>query len=331
MRGGQLGGSPGCLLLISHCPLLVIHCPLFFTFVCCFQSIVCQPLSTVHCLPFIICCLSSVIHCLPSIICSSLVCCPWSVILPPSSIVCCSSSTVHLSAKWHGSGWWWWWCSRGGCDDGGHQERKALFVDNMWCGKHPQTSLDLPVRVYPYPCSRVGIYVGSEIPYPYPYPPNPYPHTPGVSETLAQHYSQNLGRTKASAYYYWPLVLSQVRVWQPLLMGCQPPKCYWVCQTWISEWRIRHTWIEEDVVPNSRYLLDNNCKSSEASHKALVHIQNPENDQCSPWWRGGNLHASKMWRVSKFSMAPLPKYTFLFEVFHFVLNFGDVWRPHFQP
>jgi len=42
--------------------------------------------------------------------------------------------------------------------------------------------------VYSYPCSRVGVYVGSDIPNPDPYPPNPYPRTPGVSETLAQHY-----------------------------------------------------------------------------------------------------------------------------------------------
>ena len=43
------------------------------------------------------------------------------------------------------------------------------------------------LRVYPYPCSRVSVYVGSDIPYPDPYPPNPYLHTPVVSETLAQH------------------------------------------------------------------------------------------------------------------------------------------------
>jgi hypothetical protein len=50
--------------------------------------------------------------------------------------------------------------------------------------KYPQVK----PQVYPDPCSRVRVCVGSDIPYPDPDPPNPYPRTPGVSETPAQHY-----------------------------------------------------------------------------------------------------------------------------------------------
>jgi hypothetical protein len=45
------------------------------------------------------------------------------------------------------------------------------------------TYLWVTPRVYPYPRSRVRVYVGSGIPY-------SYPCTPGVSQTLAQHYIQ---------------------------------------------------------------------------------------------------------------------------------------------
>jgi len=45
------------------------------------------------------------------------------------------------------------------------------------------------MRVYPYPHSRVGVYVGSDIPYPDPYPSNPYPCTRTGFQTLADHYS----------------------------------------------------------------------------------------------------------------------------------------------
>jgi hypothetical protein len=52
------------------------------------------------------------------------------------------------------------------------------------------TYLQITPRVYPYPRSRVRVYVGSDIPYPDPDPPYPYLCTPGVSKTLAQHYSR---------------------------------------------------------------------------------------------------------------------------------------------
>ena len=45
-----------------------------------------------------------------------------------------------------------------------------------------------------------------------------------------------------------PLALSQARVRWPLLMGCQPPRCHWVCWTWIWQWRLGCTWIGEDML-----------------------------------------------------------------------------------
>ena len=133
------------LLSITHHPLsVVLHCcPSFAIHHLLFA--IHHPSSTLHHLPSIVHCPLFVIHCPQSVVCSPLVHCPWSVVLHPSSIVCHSSSVVHPLVKWHGGGWQWWWCSRGGCDDGGCQEQKALFVDNMWCGKHPQTLLDLPI------------------------------------------------------------------------------------------------------------------------------------------------------------------------------------------
>ena len=57
--------------------------------------------------------------------------------------------------------------------------RRTRFVvcDVANAHKHHRTYPPVTVRVYPYPRSRVGIYVGSDIPYPDPYPPNPYPCT----------------------------------------------------------------------------------------------------------------------------------------------------------
>jgi hypothetical protein len=72
--------------------------------------------------------------------------------------------------------WWWWW------------KMVVVLVITNSNTKTNKLYLLVKPRVYPDPCSRVGVYVGSDIPYPDPDPPNPYPRTPGVSETLAQHY-----------------------------------------------------------------------------------------------------------------------------------------------
>ena len=64
----------------------------------------------------------------------------------------------------------------------------CLLITRLWWGKHHGTYPPVTVRVYPYPHSRVGIYVGSDIPYPDPYPPNPYLCTFRGFQTLADHY-----------------------------------------------------------------------------------------------------------------------------------------------
>ena len=61
------------------------------------------------------------------------------------------------------------------------------LLSKCFVRKLAQTYPPVTIRVYPYPCSRVRVYVGSAVPYPDPYPPNPYPRTRGVSKTLAQH------------------------------------------------------------------------------------------------------------------------------------------------
>ena len=65
----------------------------------------------------------------------------------------------------------------------------SLFVVKCFVRKLAQTYPPVTIRVYPYLCSRVRVYVGSAVPYPDPYPPNPYPCTRKISQTLAQHYS----------------------------------------------------------------------------------------------------------------------------------------------
>ena len=79
----------------------------------------------------------------------------------------------------------WWWLRR-------KTVVVLLWTRSLITNSNTSTNkLYLPVKpqVYPDPCSRVGVNVGSDIPYPDPNPPNPYPCTPGVSETLAQHYT----------------------------------------------------------------------------------------------------------------------------------------------
>jgi len=76
----------------------------------------------------------------------------------------------HRGQRWH-----WWKCCW------------SLFVVKRFVRNLAQTYPPVTLRVYPYPCSWVRVYVGSAVLYPDPYPPNPYPPTPGVSKTPAQH------------------------------------------------------------------------------------------------------------------------------------------------
>ena len=76
----------------------------------------------------------------------------------------------------------------------------SLFVVKRFVRKLAQTYPPVTIRVYPYPCWWVRVYVGSAIPYPDPYPPNPYPRTCRVSKTLAQHYLWNIYINNSS----WP-------------------------------------------------------------------------------------------------------------------------------
>ena len=104
-RGGQSGGSPGCLPLVIHCssPLSVICHPLSIichpSFIFCHSSsIVCHPLFVrllsvahdllffIHCPLIFICCLLFFIHCLCL---SSIICCLSSFKLHSSSFISC--------------------------------------------------------------------------------------------------------------------------------------------------------------------------------------------------------------------------------------------------
>jgi len=67
---------------------------------------------------------------------------------------------------------------------------------------------------------------------------------------------------------------------------------------------------ESQWLPNPRYLLENNCKSSEASRKASAHIQNLENDQCSPWYMRGNyMSVSSQWLLYQNTPSYLRSFT----------------------
>jgi len=75
--------------------------------------------------------------------------------------------------------------------------------------------------------------VGSDIPYPEPDPPNPYLHTPGLSETLAQHYSLVVFSRYCplQAYQDRPPVKQCKNCWglDHTIHKCkEPPRC-WLC------------------------------------------------------------------------------------------------------
>ena len=221
MRGG---GQLGAHLVVFHLSSIVHHlssvvcCSSLLSVICHPLSIVCHPSFIIHCSPSIVHSpfawsvvlhplsvnfhllsdilhpLSIVLHCCPLFIIHH----PLSVILPLSSFVSCLSFIIlcpllvatSLLAKWHGGGWWWWWCSRGGYDDSGHWEQKALFVDNMWCGKHPQSSLDLPMsnsEGIPLPLLKGRGFCGVRNSLPWPLPSKPLPSYPWGFWNSCQH------------------------------------------------------------------------------------------------------------------------------------------------
>ena len=118
----------------------------------------------------------------------------WCGVATPSSSLGC---ILMVGGSWAivargGGGWQWWWCSRVVAMTVVIEKERlcCLLIMCLWCGKCPQTSGDLPVgksEVYPYPHSRLGVYVGSDIAYPDPYPPNPYPCTHRGFQTFSDH------------------------------------------------------------------------------------------------------------------------------------------------
>jgi len=145
----------------------------------------------------------------------------------------CNVALPHC--RHHSGVQWWWgamvvmqrWWSRWRLS----LRRKSfvcLLITCLWWGKHHGTYLPVTVRVYPYPHSRVGVYVGSDIPYPDPYPPNPYLCTHRGFQTLADHYPQQLERPQEN----WFNVACMLTLWwlrqqQVQHHAVQQHMCHW--------------------------------------------------------------------------------------------------------